>query len=219
MARRAKRVTALVAPDQAAAEPFRVLRLAIEARLAPGSSGVLFTSPRHGDGKSTLAVNFALVSALRQASVLLIDADFHRPTLHRIFGVPQSPGLSEALRDGLDPTEVAHSFWTYGPLSVVTGGAPLPRTADVAASSAMAEFLQRARESYELLAIDSAPTLVAADASSLALQPGVDVLLVIRPRSRRRHVAAALSKLALADARILGLAVNREGTLASFAYP
>jgi Mrp family chromosome partitioning ATPase len=219
MARGADPLRALVGPDSTTAEPFRVLRLSVESRrVGTNGSGVLFTSPRHGDGKSMIAANFALVTSLRQTSVLLIDGDLRNPSVHKIFDLPQSPGLSEALRDGLEPSEVAHSFWTFGPLNVVTAGAPLPRSADIAASPAMADFLQRARERYELLVIDSPPALVAADASGLASHPGIDVAMVIRRSSQRRQVKSALSKLALTDTRILGLVVNREGTLASFAY-
>jgi tyrosine-protein kinase Etk/Wzc len=114
--------------------------------------------------------------------------------------------------------EVAHSFWTFGPLSVITAGAPLPRSADIAASPAMADFLRRAGESYELLVIDSPPALVSADASGLASHPGIDVAMVVRPSGRRRHISSALRKLSMTDTHILGLVVNREGTLASFAY-
>jgi capsular exopolysaccharide synthesis family protein len=217
--RRPKAPRALVGTDRMSGEPFRVLRLAIEARRAgTGSFGVLFTSPRQGDGKSTTAANFALMTAARQDSVLLVDADLQNPALHRIFDVPQAPGLTDALRDGLEPSEVAHSFWTYGPLSVVTAGSATARSADIAVSPAVADFLARARESYDVVAIDSPPALAATDAAGLASHPGIDVVLVVRASSYRRHVAGALRKLALSDAKILGIVVNREGTLAEFAY-
>jgi tyrosine-protein kinase Etk/Wzc len=209
----------LVAPNQTSAEPFRVLRLSIEARLGRShSNAILFTSPRPRDGKSTIAANFALVTALRQTPVLLIDCDLRNPTLDQLFGLPRSPGVAEALRDGLEVREVAHEFPSFGPLTVVTAGAPLPRPADIAASPAMADFIFRAREEYEVVVIDSPPTLIAADASSLAAHPGVEVVMVIKPTSRRRHVISALRKLALTEARVLGLVVNREGSLASYTY-
>jgi protein-tyrosine kinase len=214
--RRDKPVRAFAEPGRDT-EAYRTLRLAVEARLGTGSNSVLFTSPRRGDGRSTTSVNVAVAAAMRQTSVVLVDADFQNPTLHRIFGVPQAPGLTDALRDGLDASEVAHSFWRHGPLSVVTAGTELPRAADLAGSPAMADFLRRAAEGYDLVAIDSPPALLAADASELALHAGVGVVLVIRPTARRREVAGTLRKLAMTEARVLGMVVNRQKAAGSLA--
>ena len=128
----------LVEPDSLFAEPFRTLRVAIEPRLASTETrGLVFTSPRGGDGKSTVASNYAVVTAFVQRPVLLIDADMRRPRLHEMFDRPRAPGLVDALRERLDLSEVVHTFPALGGLHVMTAGSPLARPGDVAASAAM----------------------------------------------------------------------------------
>jgi Mrp family chromosome partitioning ATPase len=201
----------LVEPDSPSAEPFRALRLALEARLrTTNTKGLVFTSPRPRDGRSTIAANYAVVAAFVQRPVLLIDADMRSPSLHEMFDLPRAPGLVDALRERLDPWEVMHTFPTLGGLQVMTAGAPLARTGDVAASPAMDELLQKAFEECEAVVIDSPPTLVAADASGLASHPGTAIVMVVHRSGKRRHLVGALRKLALMEASVLGLVVNQE---------
>jgi len=206
----------VVEPNSSSAEPFRALRLAIESR--PGTKqtkGLVFTSPRRLDGRSTVAANYAVVTALVQRPVLLIDADMRNPRLHEMFDLPRAPGLVDALRDELEPWQVAHTFPSFGGLQVLTAGSPLSSPGDVAASAAMGELLARAYDEYEAVVLDSPATLGAADAFGLASHPGTDVVMVVNHSGKRRHVASALRKLVLTEANLLGLVVNREGTLAA----
>jgi Mrp family chromosome partitioning ATPase len=209
----------LVEPDSPSAEPFRTLRRAIEARLGPGETrGLVFASPRGREGRSTIAANYAVVTAFVQRPVLLIDADMRDPHLHEMFDRPRSPGLVDALQERLDLSEVVHTFPTLGGLHVLTAGSPLTRPGDVAASVAMGRFLQRAYEEYEAVVLDSPAILAAADASSLASQPGTAVVMVVNRAARRRPVVTALRKVALGDVTVLGIVVNEESPLATRLY-
>jgi capsular exopolysaccharide synthesis family protein len=205
----------LVDPDSPYAEPFRTLRVAIEGRLDTiDARGLVFTSAAVGDGKSTIAANYAVVTAFVQRPVLLIDADLRRPRLHEMFEQPRSPGLVEVLRDRLDIDEVVHTFPNLGGLKVLTAGAPLSRPGDVAASVAMRSFLQSAYDQYEAVVIDTPAVQAAADAASLASHPGTAAAMVARRSGRRRPLQAALRKLTLAHVNILGVVVNRDGAVA-----
>jgi Mrp family chromosome partitioning ATPase len=150
--------------------------------------------------------------------VLLVDADMRSPSLHAMFGLPQSPGLVEVLRDRLDPWQVTHTFPSLGGLHVMTAGSSLSRPGDVAASPAMGELLEKMYEDCEAVVLDSPPVLSAADASGLASHAGTDVVMVVNRSGKRRHLASALRRLALTEANVLGLVVNREGTLAAGRY-
>jgi capsular exopolysaccharide synthesis family protein len=206
----------LVEPDTASAEPFRALRLAIEARSGSiETKGIVFTSPRPRDGRSTIAANYALMAAHVQRPVLLIDGDMRNPSLHTMFGLPLAPGLVDVLRDRLSPWQVAHTFPALGGLHVITAGSPLPRPGDVAASPAMGSLLADAYSECEVVVLDSPPVLLAADASGLASHPETDVVMVVNRSGKRRHVQSALRELAVTDANVLGIVVNREGTLAT----
>jgi capsular exopolysaccharide synthesis family protein len=204
----------LVDPNSAYAEPFRTLRLAVEARLGTSDArGLVFTSASARDGKSTISANYAVVAAFVQRPVLLIDADMRRPRLHEMFDLPRAPGLVEVLRDRLDLGEVVHTFPSLGGLNVLTSGSPLPRPGDVAASAPMRALLERAYDQYESVVIDSPPVEAAADASSIGSTPGTAVVMVARRTGRRRPLVAALRRLALADVNLLGIVMNREGSV------
>jgi capsular exopolysaccharide synthesis family protein len=208
----------VVDPATPSAEPFRMLRLAIDLRpQSATSNAVLVTSPHTGDGKSTVAANYALVSALTRERVLLIDADLRSPSVHGMFGLNRSPGVVELVRDGLKLTDVIQRVGYLG-LDVLTSGADIARPGDLAGSRQFTELVTQARAAYDLVVIDSPPVLIAADAAGIAAQADVGALLVVRRRARRRHVASAIRKLQLMDANVLGLVVNREGSLATYGY-
>jgi Mrp family chromosome partitioning ATPase len=79
------------------------------------------TSPNRGEGKTLIACNLAVSLAMgSQKKTCLVDLNVHSPQLHRIFGVPQTPGLLDALRDTtihLSPTAIDH-------LTILTSGVP-----------------------------------------------------------------------------------------------
>lgn len=208
-----------VEPDSASAEPLRALRLAIEARVGSGETkGIVFTSPRQREGKSTISANYALVAAHVQRPVILIDADLRNPRIHAMFDLPPSPGLVDVLRDRLDPWQVTHTFPSLGGLHVMTAGSSLPRPGDVAASPVMGELLQEMYEECEVVVLDSPPVLMAADASGLASHRGTEVVVVVNRSGKRRHLVSALQRLAVTEADVLGIVVNREGALPAGPY-
>jgi Mrp family chromosome partitioning ATPase len=162
-----------------------------------------------------MSANFALVSAYVQRPVVLIDADMRNPALHTMFDLPRSPGLVDVLRDRLDLWEVTHTFPSLGGLHVITAGSPLARPGDVAASPAMGNLLEKAYDDCEAVVLDSPPVLRAADASGLASHPRTGVVIVVKTSGKRRHLTSALRQLGVTEANVLGLVVNREGTLAA----
>jgi Mrp family chromosome partitioning ATPase len=72
---------------------------------------------------------------------------------------------------------------------------------------------------YDVVAIDTPPVLVAADASHLAAHPEVNVVFVVTKDEGTRRVSRAVGKLELVGANLLGFVLNREGSLAEYGYP
>jgi capsular exopolysaccharide synthesis family protein len=207
----------LVDPSSPSAEPFRMLRLAIDLRPEATSNTVLVTSPHKGDGKSTIAANYSMVAAFTSARVLLIDGDLRSPMQHLYFGLPRSRGVVELIRDGLGLSDVVRRGGYLG-LDVLTAGGAISRPGDLVTSKRFGELLEEARSSYDLVVIDAPPVLLAADAPSIAARDGVGALLVVDHNARRRHIGNAVRKLRLMEANLLGLVVNREGRLATYGY-
>ena len=59
----------------------------------------MITSPRYGEGKSTITVNLAVSIAQKGEKVLVIDANLRTPTIHEIFGVENTIGLTDILNE------------------------------------------------------------------------------------------------------------------------
>jgi capsular exopolysaccharide synthesis family protein len=213
------KVRGLVEPVEASAEPFRTLRVALE--LVPDSRRgnlMVFTSAGPSEGKSTIAANYALVSAVNDRRVLLIDADLRHPKLHEIFGISRSPGLTEVIYSRLEFHSLAQPIQGVPGLHVLTAGMPAPRAGDMTGSNAVRDLLQKASDEYDVVAIDTPPVLIGADATHIAAHPEANVVVVVSKKQGARRVDRALSKLHLVGANVLGFVVNWEGNLSEYGY-
>lgn len=130
------------------------------------SQAVLIASAVPGDGKSRLAASLAVSLAYSGARVLLVDADLHRPSLHRLFGESQGSGLAEALATG-GAAEVRACERVPG-LSLVWACDAGSGSADLLASARMDALMKEWRTQYDFVLLDSAPVLPVPDAASLA---------------------------------------------------
>lgn len=201
------------------AEPFRMLRLALELRPETRRGKIVaFTSAGVSEGKSTIAANYALVAALSQERVLLVDADLRHPVLHEMFGVGREPGLVDVLGRQRTLGDAVQRVQVVGQVDLLAAGTAVSRVGDLMASAGMSEFLDQAAESYGAVILDTPPVLEAPDASALATRHGVDVVVVVDARGRKRPVKKALHQLELVDANVLGLVLNREGRLSRYGY-
>jgi capsular exopolysaccharide synthesis family protein len=210
--------SALVDLGSPSAEPFRSLRLALGMRLEAGPAAILFTSAQAGEGKSTIASNYARISSMSAKSVALIDADMRQPSLHEVFGISRSPGLTDVCADGAAIEDTLVPIAGFGRLSVLPAGSAVGRPADLASSSRMANVIEQLRAKFDTVVIDTPPLLSAADAGALATLPGVAVVLVIDKSAKKRTVVNAVRKLELIEAHVLGLVLNHEGRLSTYGY-
>ena len=209
----------LVDPGTPSAEPFRTLRLALQLRSDQRTGNIIvITSAVPEEGKSTVAANYALISALSHGRVLLVDGDLRKPALHEVFGVDRSPGLVELLAREADLREFVHRISGAGMLDLLPAGRAVPRSADLASSPRMAELLRQAAKQYKLVVIDAPPLLSAADAEALASHPGVSVLVVARRNGRKRPLIKTLRRLELVEADVAGIVVNRDGRAVAYGY-
>src|SRR5207248_1795291 len=118
-------------------------------------------------------------------------------------------GLVDVRPERVGPSHGTHTRPSLGGRHGMTAGSALTRPGDVAASSAMAELLQTVYADCETVALDSPAALTAADAASLASHRGTDVVMVVNRSGKRRHLVSALRRMAVTEANVLGLVVNR----------
>jgi capsular exopolysaccharide synthesis family protein len=192
----------------AGSEAFRLLRSSLKWTQRDASAKtLLISSALSEEGKTTTSANLAVVYALEGKRVLLIDCDMRRPRLHKVFRVPQSPGVAQVLRAGLDPATAVRDTSFEG-LSFLPAGRETDATTDLIGSDRMRALLAVLSENFDVIIIDTPPVLGVADA--VALGPLVDgVLMVVGAGTTDRHaVEQALSQLASAGARVVGAVLN-----------
>lgn len=197
-------------PGSPSVEPFRVLRINVQySSVDAPLRTVLVTSPGPSEGKSTVLSNLAVVYAEAGQRVVIADTDLRRPVQHVIFGLKNDRGLSDLVRD----RELALADCLQsGPvenLRVLCAGAVPPNPTQVLASQRMQEVLTALRAETDVLLLDSAPVLAAADASLLSTHVDGVILVADAGRTRRSMAKQAVEELHRAQANLVGLVLNR----------
>ncbi len=196
------------APRSMFAEVFRLIRTNLQfAATADRQRRVVVTSPLPSDGKTTVACNLSMMLAAGGRRVLLVDANFRRPALHKLFGADPARGLSHFLVGEASLDELV-SRTDIPNLDVMTTGPLPPNPAELINSPQMVEFLRQAGDRYDQVVLDAPPVLVASDASVLAAKAD-GAILVCRAKSNSRgvgHRAGAL--LHRVGAHVFGVVLN-----------
>lgn len=192
-----------------ASETFRAARTALLFTAQQTNSKVfLFTSPSPGDGKSTSIANLAVSLAQSKKRVVLIDADFRRPRVQQNFGVQFEPGVMDVISGRLTLDEAIRPCEFQPGLSLLTTGGRPKDPGELVASPAFADMIDRLRDKFDVVLIDSPPVLPVADATSLSsVVDGIFMVLRIR---RGVMLAAIKSKerLNMVNANVIGVIVN-----------
>ena len=223
-----------VIPDAAEDEQLRDIDLPLAVRQAPYSmisesyrrfrtnfklSGsaeslkvLLVSSGAAGDGKTSIAVNLAITFVAEGKKVLLVDANFWRPSLHTIFPKPQEQsgpdeqaefGLSTILAGLCGYQEVVRPSGIE-PLDVIDSG-PLPSNpAELLGSVLMERLIKHQRESYDYVIIDGPPVLLVSEAKVLARLADGTVLVFNAGATRRGAALRTIRELKQVNATIVG---------------
>ena len=167
------------------AEQYRILRTKLthhpkKPRL------ILISSSGPGDGKSVTAINLAGALALRpDERILLVDADFRRPSIHALLNAPPSPGLCEVISRGCSFDEAVVQAEQYPSLDILVNGQTNLNPTELLESEAWRDLCSLMLERYAFVIIDSPPMGTVADCE--LLQMSVDgTILVVRPEHTKR---------------------------------
>jgi len=153
-------------------EAYRIVRLSIKmARVDRPVRSLLITSPLASEGKSTTVANLGISLAREGKNVLLMDTDMRRPTLHKLFGLPNAAGITTVLTEGAAVEALIRPTGVEG-LSVLTTGPLPPDPGRLVESERMRELIAVLAERFDMLILDSPPVLAVHDAIALAASVG-----------------------------------------------
>ena len=189
-------------------EAYNMLRTNLSFALAEAGECkmVMITSPMQGEGKSITASNLAITLAEAGHRVLLVDCDLRRPKLGRLLSLKSQVGLSDIL---IKPSLLGENVLRYRKgLHVILAGSIPPNPSELLNSLRMEVLLEKLRESYDYIVLDTPPIGVVTDAAVLASQTD-GVLVVVRTgQSERGPVTQAVEQLEYGNARILGFVMT-----------
>ncbi|MBN1999979.1 CpsD/CapB family tyrosine-protein kinase [candidate division KSB1 bacterium] len=141
-------------------------------------------------------------------SVLIIDANLHEPSLHNKFGLRRDGGLAEIIEHQLDWRKYVKTVQHTG-LKIMTAGRSEVVPAELVGSDIFRVLIKELRENFRYIILDSPPVLKYVDALSLSTVADGVILVVCSGKTRWEVAQSAKRKLAVAQANLLGVALNR----------
>lgn len=190
------------------AEAYRILRTNIEFnRKNPENNAITVVSGGAGEGKSTTLVNLAYICAQGGYTTLMIDADLRRPRLHTFFDISNSVGLSNYLTTNLELEDVIVQT-PIDNLYFMPSGALPADAAGILNSRRMSELIQDVKQRFDLVLVDSPPILGVSDASVLASEVDLTMIVVQHRKLPRNMLVRVKSAVENVGGTIIGVVLN-----------
>ena len=215
------------APRSRIADEFRVIkRPLISNAIGRGAQAlthgnlIMVTSAMPGEGKSFTALNLAMsIAAELDHTVMLVDADVARPSILRMLGLPNGPGLLDVLGGQAEMADVMMKT-NIDKLSILPSGTPHSGATELLASDAMRLLLDDISKRYpdRIVIFGSPPLLLTTEARVLATQMGQVVLVVQAEKSLQADVQHALSTIESCPVKMMLLNRMRTDPKGSYGY-
>lgn len=189
-------------PRSPAAEAFQSLRTNIEfSGLETPLRSLLVTGADAETDKSTALANLAVVMAQAGDRVVVVDGDLRRPCQHEIFGVANSRGLTDWLKESGTPALVETSVPN---LRLLPSGPLPPNPVALLSGNRLAELLAQLSAEADYILVDAPPVLAVTDAALWAGKVDGVLLAVQAGRTKREHAQRAKTVLEKVQAHIVG---------------
>lgn len=197
-------------PKSLISEAFRVIRTSVLYSSANNNPrSLLLTSSQPIEGKTTCASNLAISLTQSGYKVVLVDADFRKPMLHKYFlDNGNAFGLSTYLVGNMELQGVIHHADVDG-LDIIPVGLLPPNPAELLGSNKMKELIERLNEEYDYVLIDSPPILGFADSRLVARFVDGVLLVTSVGITQRQLLRSSIENIVSVGGEIVGAIVNR----------
>ncbi|SDN09145.1 capsular exopolysaccharide family [Fictibacillus solisalsi] len=197
-------------PKSPISEQYRTIRTNIQfSSIDTQYQSIMVTSSSPGEGKSTTVANLAVVLAQQGKSVLLIDGDLRKPTVHYTFKVSNIQGITNVLTRQISLEDAAVQT-SVDDLSVLPSGPVPPNPSELLNSKAMEILVEEAKTRYDYVLFDTPPVLAVTDAQILANRCDGVVLVTSSGKTEKEAAIKAKELLDNANAKILGVVLNQK---------
>jgi polysaccharide biosynthesis transport protein len=168
---------------------------------------VLLTSASPSEGKSTVAAHLAATHAGQNKRTLLIDGDLRRPSVHRLFQVPNSVGLANVLMEQISWRDAVIRMDEPKGLDILPAGPSTRRASDLMGMG-LAELIEEATREYDLVVLDAPPLLGFAE--PLQMATAVDGVIVVARAgdTSRKALSSVITTLTRLRANLVGVVLN-----------
>ena len=199
----------LEAPESQTAEVYRALRntLLLSFRYNPPRS-LLFMNPVGEYGVNEVAANFATALAQTGATVLLVDADLRRPSLHTQFGIENFAGLRDYLSSPSKPVTFHHPIPGMKTFSLLTAGFQESAHSEMMMSPRLRTSLEKWELEFEYVVLVCSPLLTFSDGLPLASWVAANILVAQYNKTTLRELHQVQNLLSRTEARVAGVLVK-----------
>lgn len=195
-------------PNSIVAEEYRILRTNL-LRIASGKKvAIMFTSTLRGEGKSLTSANLAISISQISEKTLLIDCDLRRPTIHKIFGIDQQPGISDLLKnENLLSSILAKNV--IDKLTIIPSGEFCENPAELLETEQFPRLLSRLKNIYDIIVIDTPPVFNLSDTHIIGKYVDFTVITVQMERTQRNDVLNTYNSLLQEGVKVAGFVLTK----------
>lgn len=169
---------------------------------------IQFTSTLASEGKSTFVSNLAYLLAQKNKRVILLDLDLRKPKMHRVFNVPNKDGLNDYLSSKIQYDQLIKHSEKFGFDFIVTGE-KTTAVVNVLESAKMKELIQKLRENYDYVLLDTPPVIAVSDALYVARNADGVIFIVAQGVAKKSLVKEAIQTLKNNNVHIIGTVLTQ----------
>lgn len=194
-------------PKSITAECYRNIRTGLEySSIDKKLRTIVVTSSEAGEGKSTVSSNLAYVLSQSGKKVILIDCDLRKPSLHRVFEKSNDKGLTDYLIGKYSLDNVIKQIDNN--LYLLTSGDIPPNPAEVIESQGMENLLEKLKDDFEHIILDTPPVRAVTDGQILAGKSDGTLLVVRAEKTSSDSIIQGYKELEKVRAKVLGSIIN-----------
>ena len=196
-------------PDASASEAYRALRTRIKFSKIDKESlkTILITSPTSQEGKTTTSVNLAGSFAQANFKTIIIDADLRKPRIHAVFNQKRFPGFTDYFF-GQAPFEDIVRKSEINNLDFITAGTIPPNPSEILGSTQMESFLEKLKNEYDYVIVDSPPVIAVTDSEILSSMVDGTILVVSANNTEMELMEKAHQLINHDRSSFLGIVLN-----------